>query len=199
MTSAQVVEPSVINSSCYQNFPLAPRDNIIRAINTPGFEPFSIYYRDQKNPRFWNVCSESVCQFGCIMPSLFFLNLAYCTYSSRPQMAGMNFVLMTTFPNKELTDDSQKLSEANLLNAVIVQRFKWVRTGTWLLVMDEEVWHWIKMHATRTWLETRGSDFEFSLLIGCKEWSRTPGLHLMGFMTLVTFYCPSAISENNYK
>lgn len=44
--------------------------------------------------------------------------------ASRPQMAGMNFVLMTTFPNKELTDDSQKLSEANLLNAVIVQRFK---------------------------------------------------------------------------
>ncbi|KAJ7392114.1 NSFL1 cofactor p47 [Desmophyllum pertusum] len=44
--------------------------------------------------------------------------------ASRPQMAGMNFVLLTTFPNKELTDDTQKLSEANLLNAVIVQRFK---------------------------------------------------------------------------
>ena len=153
----------------------------------------------QKNPRVWNICADTTFQFGCTLPWLFFLNLTYWTYSSRPQMAGMNFILMTTFPNKELTDDSQKLSEANLLNAVIVQRFKWVRTGTWWLVMDEEVWHWIKMHATRTWLETRESDFEFSLPIGCREWSRTPGLHLMGFMTLVTFYCPSAISANNYK
>ena len=39
-------------------------------------------------------------------------------------MAARNFVLMTTFPNKELTDDGQKINEANLLNAVIVQRFK---------------------------------------------------------------------------
>jgi len=44
--------------------------------------------------------------------------------ASRPQMAGMNFVLMTTFPNKELKDDTEELSEANLLNAVIVQRLK---------------------------------------------------------------------------
>ena len=34
------------------------------------------------------------------------------------------FVIMTTFPNKELTDDSLTLSDANLLNAVVVQRFK---------------------------------------------------------------------------
>ncbi|KAI6656792.1 NSFL1 cofactor p47 isoform X2 [Oopsacas minuta] len=34
------------------------------------------------------------------------------------------FVIMTTFPNKELTDDSLTLYEANLLNAVVVQRFK---------------------------------------------------------------------------
>ncbi|KAF3824797.1 hypothetical protein GH733_010131 [Mirounga leonina] len=33
-----------------------------------------------------------------------------------------SFVLMTTFPNKELADESQTLKEANLLNAVIVQR-----------------------------------------------------------------------------
>lgn len=39
-------------------------------------------------------------------------------------MAARNFVLMTTFPNKELTDDGQSLTEANLLNAVIMQRFK---------------------------------------------------------------------------
>ncbi|KAL9978481.1 hypothetical protein ACROYT_G016001 [Oculina patagonica] len=44
--------------------------------------------------------------------------------ASRPQMAGVNFVLLTTFPNKELTDETKTLSEANLLNAVIVQRFK---------------------------------------------------------------------------
>nr|XP_039274578.1 NSFL1 cofactor p47-like [Styela clava] len=35
-----------------------------------------------------------------------------------------NFVLMTTFPNKELKDDETTLKEGKLLNAVIVQRFK---------------------------------------------------------------------------
>uniref|UniRef100_UPI00358F0772 NSFL1 cofactor p47-like isoform X1 n=1 Tax=Myxine glutinosa TaxID=7769 RepID=UPI00358F0772 len=34
------------------------------------------------------------------------------------------FVLMTTFPNKELNDDEQTLQQLNLLNAVIVQRVK---------------------------------------------------------------------------
>ncbi|XP_063815207.1 NSFL1 cofactor p47 [Pseudophryne corroboree] len=42
--------------------------------------------------------------------------------SARPAMAATSFVLMTTFPNKELTDEDQTLKEANLLNAVIVQR-----------------------------------------------------------------------------
>uniref|UniRef100_G1N598 NSFL1 cofactor n=1 Tax=Meleagris gallopavo TaxID=9103 RepID=G1N598_MELGA len=41
---------------------------------------------------------------------------------ARPAMAATSFVLMTTFPNKELTDENQTLKEANLLNAVIVQR-----------------------------------------------------------------------------
>uniref|UniRef100_A0A3P9NA51 NSFL1 cofactor p47 n=1 Tax=Poecilia reticulata TaxID=8081 RepID=A0A3P9NA51_POERE len=41
---------------------------------------------------------------------------------ARPAMAAREFVLMTTFPNKELADESQTLQEANLLNAVIVQR-----------------------------------------------------------------------------
>ncbi|KPP66955.1 NSFL1 cofactor p47-like, partial [Scleropages formosus] len=41
---------------------------------------------------------------------------------ARPAMAAREFVLMTTFPNKELVDESQTLQEANLLNAVIVQR-----------------------------------------------------------------------------
>lgn len=39
-------------------------------------------------------------------------------------MAAREFVLMTTFPNKELSDESQTLQQANLLNAVIVQRLK---------------------------------------------------------------------------
>ncbi|KAG7477879.1 hypothetical protein MATL_G00074270 [Megalops atlanticus] len=43
---------------------------------------------------------------------------------ARPAMAAVEFVLMTTFPNKELTDESQTLKDANLLNAVIVQRLK---------------------------------------------------------------------------
>ncbi|KAL1021216.1 hypothetical protein UPYG_G00010270 [Umbra pygmaea] len=43
---------------------------------------------------------------------------------ARPLMAATEFVLMTTFPNKELTDESQTLRDANLLNAVIVQRLK---------------------------------------------------------------------------
>uniref|UniRef100_A2AT02 NSFL1 cofactor p47 n=2 Tax=Mus TaxID=862507 RepID=A2AT02_MOUSE len=41
---------------------------------------------------------------------------------ARPAMAATSFVLMTTFPNKELADENQTLKEANLLNAVIVQR-----------------------------------------------------------------------------
>ncbi|KAM9429373.1 NSFL1 cofactor p47-like isoform 1-T1 [Salvelinus alpinus] len=43
---------------------------------------------------------------------------------ARPLMAATEFVLITTFPNKELTDESQTLRDANLLNAVIVQRLK---------------------------------------------------------------------------
>lgn len=33
-----------------------------------------------------------------------------------------NFVLMTTFPNRQLTDEKQTLAEANLLNAMVVQK-----------------------------------------------------------------------------
>lgn len=43
---------------------------------------------------------------------------------SRPQYIGANFVMMTTFPNKELTDEKLSLTDANLLNAVIVMRVK---------------------------------------------------------------------------
>ncbi|XP_078254690.1 NSFL1 cofactor p47-like isoform X1 [Rhinoraja longicauda] len=41
-----------------------------------------------------------------------------------PVFATASFILMTTFPNKELTDEEQTLQEAKLLNAVVVQRLK---------------------------------------------------------------------------
>ena len=44
--------------------------------------------------------------------------------AARPAMAAREFVLMTTFPNKELADESLTLQDANLLNAVIVQRLQ---------------------------------------------------------------------------
>jgi len=39
-------------------------------------------------------------------------------------MSATNYVLMTTFPSKELMDLGQSLADANLLNAVIMQRLK---------------------------------------------------------------------------
>jgi UBX domain-containing protein 1 len=39
-------------------------------------------------------------------------------------MAGHVYVFMTTFPNKELTDETVSLAEAKLLNAVVVQKYK---------------------------------------------------------------------------
>ncbi|XP_061908584.1 NSFL1 cofactor p47 [Entelurus aequoreus] len=44
--------------------------------------------------------------------------------AARPAMAAREFVLMTTFPSKELSDESETLQQANLLNAVIVQRLQ---------------------------------------------------------------------------
>ncbi|XP_061178194.1 NSFL1 cofactor p47-like [Saccostrea echinata] len=44
--------------------------------------------------------------------------------TARPEYASSNFVLLTTFPNKELSDENQTLADAKLLNAVIVQRLK---------------------------------------------------------------------------
>ncbi|KAG8447230.1 hypothetical protein GDO86_014625 [Hymenochirus boettgeri] len=42
--------------------------------------------------------------------------------NARPAMAASDFILMTTFPNQDLNDETLTLKEANLLNAVIVQR-----------------------------------------------------------------------------
>ncbi|KAM8966457.1 UBX domain-containing protein 2B [Pelodytes ibericus] len=43
---------------------------------------------------------------------------------SRPDFAETEFTLVTTFPNTELTDESQTLEEADILNTVILQRLK---------------------------------------------------------------------------
>ncbi|XP_054277638.1 NSFL1 cofactor p47 [Macrosteles quadrilineatus] len=42
--------------------------------------------------------------------------------TARPQYEHQSFTLLTTFPNKELTQDSQTLADAGLLNAAILQR-----------------------------------------------------------------------------
>ncbi|XP_060564960.1 NSFL1 cofactor p47-like [Ruditapes philippinarum] len=42
--------------------------------------------------------------------------------SSRPQYEGANFILQTTFPNRELTNTSETIEQAKLQNAVVVQR-----------------------------------------------------------------------------
>uniref|UniRef100_A0A8C0IKY5 UBX domain-containing protein 2B n=1 Tax=Chelonoidis abingdonii TaxID=106734 RepID=A0A8C0IKY5_CHEAB len=43
---------------------------------------------------------------------------------SHPTFAAADFVLVTTFPNKELTDESLTLQEADILNTVILQQLK---------------------------------------------------------------------------
>ncbi|NWH60375.1 UBX2B protein, partial [Geococcyx californianus] len=43
---------------------------------------------------------------------------------SRPAFATTDFVLVTTFPNKELTDENLTLQEADILNTVILQQLK---------------------------------------------------------------------------
>lgn len=58
----------------------------------------------------------------CLIPSDRIRDIRLFIVDARPAMAATSFVLMTTFPNKELTDENQTLKEANLLNAVIVQR-----------------------------------------------------------------------------
>uniref|UniRef100_A0A5F9CBJ9 UBX domain-containing protein 2B n=1 Tax=Oryctolagus cuniculus TaxID=9986 RepID=A0A5F9CBJ9_RABIT len=43
---------------------------------------------------------------------------------SRPEFAALDFILVTSFPNKDLTDESQTLQEADILNTVILQQLK---------------------------------------------------------------------------
>ena len=60
-------------------------------------------------------------------------------------------------------------------------------SGRGSLVMNQ------KHNRLVTGILTRDCDSDFRLLIGYKERSRTPGLQLMGFMTLLTFYYPSLL------
>ncbi|KAL4680198.1 hypothetical protein H8958_002912 [Nasalis larvatus] len=43
---------------------------------------------------------------------------------SRPEFAALDFILVTSFPNKELTDESLTLLEADILNTVLLQQLK---------------------------------------------------------------------------
>lgn len=69
------------------------------------------------------------CFMSCCIAFFRVSDLRHFVIAARPSMAAMDFVLMTTFPNKELSDESKTLQQANLLNAVIVQRIKW--SGLW--------------------------------------------------------------------
>ncbi|XP_075217320.1 NSFL1 cofactor p47 [Lycorma delicatula] len=44
--------------------------------------------------------------------------------TARPQYVHQTFALLTSFPSKELTDDSQTLVEAGILNSALLQRIK---------------------------------------------------------------------------
>merc|ERR1711872_1138029 len=44
--------------------------------------------------------------------------------TARPQYEGVQYQLMTTFPNKELSDDSSSVSGAGLIGAAFLQRLK---------------------------------------------------------------------------
>jgi len=51
-------------------------------------------------------------------------NLRTYIINARPQYSGTAFSLLTTFPNKELTEEGQTLSEAGLVGAAVLQRLK---------------------------------------------------------------------------
>jgi hypothetical protein len=52
-----------------------------------------------------------------------FLNSLDCLPRSRPGESARPYVLQTTFPVKVLSDDSQTLSDASLLNSVVAQKY----------------------------------------------------------------------------
>jgi len=44
--------------------------------------------------------------------------------TARPQYQGVQYSLLTTFPNKELTDDTLTVASAGLVGAAVLQRLK---------------------------------------------------------------------------
>merc|ERR1719242_1799778 len=44
--------------------------------------------------------------------------------TARPQFAGVAYTLLTTFPNKEITEDATTISGAGLVGAAVLQRLK---------------------------------------------------------------------------
>ena len=44
--------------------------------------------------------------------------------TARPQYSGVTYSLLTTFPNKELTEDTATISSAGLMGAAVLQRLK---------------------------------------------------------------------------
>jgi len=68
-----------------------------------------------------SLCFTHPCFTICFtLPCLVFLD----RLTARPEYASVHFVLLTTFPNRELTDETQTLEAGKLLNAVIMQRIK---------------------------------------------------------------------------
>ncbi|KAH8036082.1 hypothetical protein HPB51_017738 [Rhipicephalus microplus] len=65
-------------------------------------------------------------RYGALELSNFFFCPSYAVaiVNARPEYEAATFLLLTTFPHKELTDENATLKDANLLNAVIVQRLK---------------------------------------------------------------------------
>lgn len=45
-------------------------------------------------------------------------------HSANPGMSTRNYVLNSSFPPKPLTDETQTLQDAGLLNAVVIQKFQ---------------------------------------------------------------------------
>lgn len=43
---------------------------------------------------------------------------------ARPQYGSQSFSLLTTYPSRELSDESLTLKDASLLNATVMQRIK---------------------------------------------------------------------------
>lgn len=72
----------------------------------------------------WFMSKENHTQFSCPYPFYRIKDIRDFIIQSRPTFATTDFVLVTTFPNKELTDESLTLQEADILNTVILQQLK---------------------------------------------------------------------------